>query len=485
VLAGFLGVVLAAFLLRLMFLNSGLDRDWPFSIFFFGDSAHYHELAVHWLGGKLYDHGIPYHPPGFTWFLGLLYEWLGVADKTTYPYKLCLAWLNAITVGGCWLWWRKLLGAGWSLVAALFAASSFGWLILSATYNSEVLCLPFLLLTLWIAWQGRRGLSGKAAAGLGLVMALGSLVRAEHLWLWPFLLVYFFALRERKIPLKRHARNWLIGATASALALLPNTLGNASNLHQYNLTTPALEPLPEWVSVTAYGPLNFAMANYDEADGGFTPKLINAAGLNGQLDYKNPAQRRLFIHGYGIGLRWLRDHPGPALQLAEKKLVRWSDGLRYGWGISDRPAGLAGTRQRVDMITPERRWLVWPQLALLLCGMALSFLPAWREYSLCTLVVMHRLLITLAFFGYARGLVVILPALIPLLLLPLVALTDRKFPGIRPRLKYLSAALLLLLLLEGLIVCGRDPRNYIASGNTDSADGNLIQDDVVTLRPKF
>lgn len=480
----FAAIVLAAFLLRLMFLNSNLDRDWPFSIFLYGDSRHYHDLALHWIGGRLYDHGVPYHPPGFVWFLGGLYEWLGTPEATVYPYKLCLAWLNALTVGGCWLWWRGWLGTGWSLVAALLAASSFGWLVLSATFNSEVLYLPLLVLALALAWRARRELSGPAAAGLGAAMAAGALTRAEHLWLWPFLLAFLWLQRDHGIPLKVHARRWGLALLATGLALLPNTLSNAGNLHRYNLSTPALEPLPEFVAVTAYGPLNFAMANNDAGDGGFTPALINAAGLEGNLSYENPGQRRLFIHGYAIGLRWMADHPGPAARLLGRKLDRWLDGLKPGWGLADRPWGMTGRRPPVDILLPDRGWGKWPLTALLLAGMIFSLFPAYRAWSLCTLVVLHRLLITLAFFGYARGMLVILPAVIPLLLLPFIALTDRRFPALRPRLKYLCGALLLLLLFEGLILCGREPRNYVASGKIDGADGKMIQDTWVEITPK-
>ena len=59
-------------------------------------------------------------------------------------------------------------------------------------------------------------------------------------------------------------------------------------------------------------------------------------------------------------------------------------------------------------------------------------------------MVLHRALITLDFFGYTRGLLAIFPALLPLLLLSLIALAARR-PTRASRLPAFAAAALLLL----------------------------------------
>jgi hypothetical protein len=137
----------------------------------------------------------------------------------------------------------------------------------------------------------------------------------------------------------------------------------------------------------------------------------------------------------------------------------------------------------VDVFLPESRWLKWPLTLLLLAGAALSLRPPYRAFSLFSLVVLHRVLITLAFFGYARGLLVLFPALLPLLLLPVVALASRRPAWSRKLPAFALAALLLLWAEAGVRALGA-PRNFNASGSTDQVRGKLIQDDWVQIWPK-
>jgi hypothetical protein len=273
-------------------------------------------------------------------------------------------------------------------------------------------------------------------------------------------------------------------AVAVSLAVLaPWSVRNARVLQELNARHPGLEPLPELTLVTVYGPINFAMANNAQATGGFTPDLVNQLGADGNLDVANPAQRRLLLHGYAEGLRWLGEHPGDAARLLLAKLDRWLDGLSLGFGVSNFPAGLRGSRPPVDVFIPERIWLKWPLTLLLLAGAALSLRAPYRAFSLFTLVILHRLLITLAFFGYARGLLAIFPALLPLLLLPGLVLASRRrsLASLLPTLA--TAALLLFWLEAGALALG-EPRTFSASGTTDRTGGKLIQDDWVHIWPK-
>jgi hypothetical protein len=137
----------------------------------------------------------------------------------------------------------------------------------------------------------------------------------------------------------------------------------------------------------------------------------------------------------------------------------------------------------VDVFIPESTWLKWPLALLLLAGAALSLRAPHRAFSLFTLVVLHRLLITLAFFGYARGLLAIFPALLPLLLLPAKVLASRR-PTLAGRIPALATAALLLFWLEAGVLALREPRSFGASGTTDRTGGKLIQDDWVQIWPK-
>ena len=479
--AGLLGIFLLSFLLRLCFLLASMDRHWPFSIFFYGDSRFFHTYALDWARGRHAQADLPYHPPLFPWLLGLLYQTLGEPRGSALSYKLCLAVLNAATVAFSWGWWRRVLGAGWSFVAALLFSASFGWLVLSTAYSNEVLYVLFLSATCGLVLQHRTALTWRAAMLLGIVMGLGSLTRAEHLSLWPFLLA--FAWLHREPPLRPWLARWTVAVLVSLAVLVPQAVHNARVLRDINARTPTLEPLPELAPVTVYGPINFAMANHAGATGGFTPDLVNQLGQDGQLDAANPAQRHLLLHGYAEGLRWMAGHPGDAARLLAAKLARWQDGLSLGVGASNFPSGLTGSRAPVDVFVPERAWLKWPLSLLLLGGGVLSLRKPHRAFLLFTAVLLHRALITLAFFGYTRGMLVIFPALLPLLLLPLKAWADSR-PRLATRLPLLASCALLLLWLHAGLLALQGPRNFMASGSTDRLSGKLIQDDWVRLWPK-
>ncbi|WP_224361764.1 ArnT family glycosyltransferase [Hyalangium versicolor] len=474
---------LLSFLLRLLYLLGSPDRDWPFSIFFYGDTRFFHTYALDWVRDRPAQATLPYHPPLFPWFLGLLYQVLGEPQGSAFPYKLSLAVLNSATVALTWVWWRRVLGTGWSLLAAGLFSASFGWLLLSTTYSNEVLYALFLSATCWLVLQSTRGLAWWAAVLLGIIMGLGSLTRAEHLYLWPFLLAYIAFDRDPQVPWKPQLVRWALAVAICLAVLVPWSLRNARVLQEINARNPDLEPLPELTLVTVYGPINFAMANNARATGGFTPDAVTQLGANGNLDVANPAQRHLLIHGYAEGLGWMSEHPGDAVNLLLSKLRRWLDGLSLGLGASDFPSGLRGARPPVDVFVPESSWLSWPLTLLLLAGAALSLRKPYRAFSLLTLVVLHRLLITLAFFGYARGLLAIFPALLPLLLLPAKALASRR-PSLTGRLPALATVALLLFWLEAGALAMREPRAFSASGTTDRTGGKLIQDDWVQIWPK-
>ncbi|MDC0708536.1 glycosyltransferase family 39 protein [Stigmatella sp. ncwal1] len=480
---GLTATFLMSLLLRVLYLQASPDRTWPFSIFFYGDSRFFHLAALEHVRQQPLQATLPYHPPLFPWLLGTLYGLLGEPHGSALPYKLSLAVLNAATVALSWAWWRRLLGPAWSLLAAALFAASFGWLVLSTTYSNEVLYVFFLSATCGLVLHAREGMTGKTVVLLGAVMGLGALTRAEHLYLWPFLLAHGVFHRAPQAALKPLLLRWGAALLICLAVLVPSALRNARMLQELNAQSPELEPLPELTLVTAYGPINFAMANNAQATGGFTPDLINQLGQNGRLDASNPAQRHLLLHGYAEGLRWLAGHPVDAARLWAAKLDRWLEGLSLGFGLSDWPAGLHGSRAPVDVFVPERPWLHWPLALLVLAGGVMSLRTPYRAFSLCTAVVLHRLLVTLAFFGYTRGMLAVFPALIPLLLLPLIAVSHYR-PGLSRKVPLILTAAMLFFWVEAGVLAFQEPRNFMASGSTDRASGKLIQDDWVRIWPQ-
>jgi hypothetical protein len=248
---GFIAICTVALTTRLLFLDVNPDKHWAYSMFYYGDSIHYHRFASAILRGESYDNGIPYHPPLFAWALAGLYRIHGIPTSDGYVFKIWLALLNSMTVACCWLWYRRFLPRGWSLAGAGLLAFSFGWLVLSATLNNEVVYALFLVATTALVSMDRQFLSWKTAVLLGLAMGLGSLTRAEHLLLWPVLL---WLARDRQKAMPSHAVRWCASVIISLLVILPWSVRNYRNLSAFNAASPALEPLPVVATVSRTGP---------------------------------------------------------------------------------------------------------------------------------------------------------------------------------------------------------------------------------------
>src|SRR6185436_6899704 len=81
------GLILLAWAHRIAFLLSNRDWDWPYTIFYEGDSEVFFNYARSILGGTLYDNGIPFHPPGFAYVLAFLHGLVRAAGAShRLPY---------------------------------------------------------------------------------------------------------------------------------------------------------------------------------------------------------------------------------------------------------------------------------------------------------------------------------------------------------------------------------------------------------------
>ncbi len=182
-------------------------------------------------------------------------------------------------------------------------------------------------------------------------------------------------------------------------------------------------PLPAHPFVSLYGPLNFHLANHGLTGGGFErtpldrpPRLVGGperyprmmiAGLPPlELALTYPPHLRAVEAGYRLGLDWIRANPADFARLAARKLaIAWS-GAALGAGGHDAPLGWSGVRRSVDLAVPEGTFATTWRLAVLgvvlaglgvgLAGPRRAALAPWLAYAASKVVV------TIAFFGYAR-----------------------------------------------------------------------------------
>lgn len=172
------------------------------------------------------------------------------------------------------------------------------------------------------------------------------------------------------------------------------------------------QPMSEWMLVSSQGPLAFALANHPRADGGFSKVALDSRfGSNPALQLSLPSHLRLYNDGFAEGWEWIRSDPKAWSELAAKKLERFARGVALGFGATNAPLGRSGERQPADLATPisnkSAPWR-WMWLALLSVGAICSLLRG--VCRLWLLVIAFKLLVTLAFFGYARQAVSIAPA---------------------------------------------------------------------------
>lgn len=186
------------------------------------------------------------------------------------------------------------------------------------------------------------------------------------------------------------------------------------------------KPLSPIVMISQQGALSFALANHADADGGFSTGLLDtvmgARPPDGHVSvndfaFANPRHLRLYQEGYWIGWDYLRSHPKAAAALLWKKLTIFVAGLTSGFGPTNAPLGGAGTRRPVDQLVvtweslASRPWavLAW-RLLIVTCVLAgLYECVKRRTGGLLALVLAYKLAIALAFYGYAREAVSILP----------------------------------------------------------------------------
>lgn len=294
------------------------------------------------------------------------------------------------------------------------------------------------------------------------------------------------------------------------LVIAPWTIRNAVRLHEVNvgLSGQLSHPLPEFVPITAYGPLNFALANNELAKGTFSRDILTSQAQSASLDIRDPQHLEFFLNGYEIGWRFIREHPGQFLKLV---LARWGlffDSLRLGWTQWNLPGGLVGVRRPVDLFVPESSAGLWTNAFLMLGGLVIllrrvfsnrnedsssssisgSSVAARRWLLVVFLVTGCGMVTTGLFFGYARLGVLLLPIWFTLIATLLVAVVSRvsgrEQGGAKKRSLSIGRTIAIgvvavLFLVEAWGATG--DRNYHATGTQTEGAGHLNPHDTMHL----
>lgn len=516
------GLILLAWCHRIAFLRSNRDWSWPYTIFYEGDSETFFNYARAILRGLPYDSGIPFHPPGFAYVLAFLHGFVGAGGATDrVPYfavKVLVALIGSVSIGLLYLLAKPYVGRTVALLASLLGLYSFGLYVLHVAPVTEATYQTLLLLTLlfWtrrfehpLAAPERAKTAGAGGAVLlGLLLGALALIRAEAMLVALILggvglTGWFLERRKLDAPARGLAglRPWALVLIGWILAVAPWTIRNARLLTETNerLAGQIAEPLPTFVPLTLYAPLNLALANNPQADGTFSRAWLASASHSPVLDLRDPQHLQFILHGDKMARDWALENPGAAARLLLRKWWGFFDSWRLGWTQWNLPGGLDGVRRPVDVFVPASSAALWigPPLAILGLILCLGTAGGPRRWALLVLLMTTvGLAATGLFFGYVRQGLLYFPLW---LTLPAAALTAiaRRFthrgegwrlspPGeTDPSPKFLriaGATALVLLLVEGW--GATTDRNYDATGTTIQGSKYLNRDEMMWLKEK-
>lgn len=489
---------------RWLFILGGEDRGWGFCVFYEGDAEPFHQMARALLLGATYDNGIPYHPPGFAFLLAIVHVLVGAGGgQAAVPFlavKAVLASLSATVVPLLYLLVRRFLGHGTAVVAALLCTFSFALNVLAAAPVSEG---PFqaLLVGILLAVTGGGGAfapgadgapSGPSALrglGVGLLCGIGCLTRAET-QLLVLLIVAVGALHAGRTSGRRALVPWLLMVAGACAVVAPWTLRNYRTITAHNARNAGRYPAPlrTFVPITAYGPINLALANNALADGTFSRRALPTKAEVGILDLADPEHYRYFTQGGSIAWAFVRDDPAAFGRLVRRRWTLYFGVLRNGFLQGDWPGGLEGVRNPVDMFVPDGVGAL-PLLAPLVTAgllLALGSPGSPRRFGLLVVAVTAVWLVpTSLLFGYARLGAIALPLWLALAAHALCGAAVRALPR-APASGKAPASVVALVAAALLAVDGLSTlrgRKLQATGTVLPGRKHLNPHDVVRLEP--
>lgn len=185
-------------------------------------------------------------------------------------------------------------------------------------------------------------------------------------------------------------------------------------------------PLSTRPRVSSQGALCFALANHPDSRGGFSRASLDARfSPDPDLTFALPSHLRLFNDGYAVGLERIRQDPVAWAALVGRKMLRFEAGLTGGLGATNAPIGRSLTRWPVDIavrpidpdawpgrslqatLRADALWWRVPILLLMLIG--IIRLAPDRAGTPWLLILISKLAVAVAFYGYARQAASILP----------------------------------------------------------------------------
>ena len=471
-LAGLFTVITLA--MRLILLLRSQDTSWPHAVLYEGDAPVWAQWAAALSTGRPFEDDLPFRTPGVAFLL----HWTGATAPPFTAAKVAWCVMSAATVGVLSLTVARWFGRVAAITAAFLSSVSFGSQAIAMSLNNEApyALLVTGVVGATLAWRERPRMW--LVIGLGLMHGACLLLRAEHVALLGMLAAWgVISAAGRGTPWARAVTHMTVLVMVAVATCAPWMLRSHAAVRRFNATDSGIvweradppwtpeavaairalpgfaqrpnfgylgslvkqsgaaqvdesavrdffdrrwgstpEPLTAWSLVSLKGPLDFALSNDLRGDGGFSvAALADAESTSPAFSLARPSHLHLVNHGYRVGWASISGDPRAWSRLAFEKLRRFVDGATLGLFANDWPHAWRHVRRPIDLAVPERGDApVWSMLVL--ASLALGAWACWRMPGggVLLVVVAYRLLVVLAFYGYARHAVSIGPVLFAL-----------------------------------------------------------------------
>ena len=406
----------AAFLERWWFSSAWHESGSLTSAFYYGDASRLVEYAIAIAQGRLFDNGIPYHPPGWPLALAALFKLFGAGSSPDFTVpvaavKVLLAGMQCrgdrdrdtprVRGGGSCRDGRRCVSRPLPLRPRR-RRNRGGYRGGVSDCASSLRCSrPF------VPFGPIRGGRMAWAAFAGAVGGYAMLVRAEFM-ACSIGLVVAIVLARRDGWRSQVA----LFAGLYCLVLAPTTLWHWRSLAAFNASHVGrvAAPLPEFAPVTSVRTVQFRDGEPRERRRRAQPRSPDARALQRRDD--RPARCRRARPGVSGGGRPVRarvsyrcglavDPSGRRRRTGRPQGPMASGFLAHGYLFENVGSTVDGIRRRVDLVDPDVRALLFVHLALLLGGIYL--LRRDRTVLLILLSPLVALIAsTVLFYGYVR-----------------------------------------------------------------------------------
>jgi len=251
-----LGLILSiAGVLKFIYLFIYSNRI-PFSDNPVLDSELYHELGSAIAGGALFSDKIFYHPPLYSYYLGLLYSLFGIKPYIALVSQVLLGVVNLFLIYLATVKLTNKIKAGYIAMIMAFFYAPFSFI--ETKLLAETLAISLSLISLCILLEAIKKRSYRLYLNAGLFLGLACLTRSSILLFIPVLALWLFVKRNLLEIKWAAALSMTIGASIFVISwatlynyiaegdfVLINANGGITFHHSNNPTADGLLIVPE------------------------------------------------------------------------------------------------------------------------------------------------------------------------------------------------------------------------------------------------